>query len=318
MILLAVVFNVNAFDKVVIWGHKKHTHTHYYIHNAFYIAFKSLGYTTYWFDDYDNVENIDFTNSLFLTEGQVDDKIPLRNDAKYILHNCSSKYSVLPKSNFITLQVYTDDLLKNPKNEKIEPFIYYNISERTIYMPWATDLLPHEIDELREKVKSREEQPRVAWIGTIGDGYFGNINQINPFVSAAKERGISFLSLGPGNATISENVNIIMNSYMAPAIVGKWQKEKGYIPCRIFKNISYGALGITNSQRVFELFEGKIVYNPDTYQLFFDAEERVKSYSVQERLEMMEYVKNKHTYISRIERLMDFLNIVENEFREQN
>ncbi len=26
-------------DKVVIWGHKLHSHTHSYIHNAFLVAF---------------------------------------------------------------------------------------------------------------------------------------------------------------------------------------------------------------------------------------------------------------------------------------
>ena len=43
---------------------------------------------------------------------------------------------------------------------------------------------------------------------------------------------------------------IIANSEIAPAIVGSWQKEHEYVPCRIFKNISYGKLGMTNSEIV--------------------------------------------------------------------
>jgi Lrp/AsnC family transcriptional regulator for asnA, asnC and gidA len=35
---------MDTIKKVVIWGHKLHSHTHSYIHNGFYIAFKHLGY----------------------------------------------------------------------------------------------------------------------------------------------------------------------------------------------------------------------------------------------------------------------------------
>ena len=32
------------FERVVIWGHKLHTHKHSYIHNAFYRAFGNQGF----------------------------------------------------------------------------------------------------------------------------------------------------------------------------------------------------------------------------------------------------------------------------------
>lgn len=32
---------MTEIKKVVIWGHKLHSHTHSYIHNAFYNAFKN-------------------------------------------------------------------------------------------------------------------------------------------------------------------------------------------------------------------------------------------------------------------------------------
>ena len=37
-------------NKVIIWGHELHNHTHSYIHNAFYRTFKYLGYNVYWFN----------------------------------------------------------------------------------------------------------------------------------------------------------------------------------------------------------------------------------------------------------------------------
>ena len=39
--------------KIVIWGYPLYSHTHSYIHAAFYKAFTHLGYETYWFHDGD-------------------------------------------------------------------------------------------------------------------------------------------------------------------------------------------------------------------------------------------------------------------------
>ena len=78
-------------NNIIIWGHKLHSHTHSYIHNAFFIAFKKLGYDTHWFDDNDDVSNFDFSNSLFITEHQVDNKIPKRDDCLYFIHFVDAK-----------------------------------------------------------------------------------------------------------------------------------------------------------------------------------------------------------------------------------
>lgn len=198
---------------------------------------------------------------------------------------------------------------------EVEPFIYFDIVSKTLYMPWATDLLPHQIDALKIKLKSRKKSNKIVWVGTIGDGLFGNINQLTPFINAAKDCGYQFLAKSPGNASIEQNIDMVMNAFMAPAIVGSWQQEKGYIPCRIFKNISYGALGITNSKRVYELFEKKIVYNPDCKQLFFDAKIKLNSFSVNDAISMMDYVKHKHTYINRIDRIIEFFDMVKKQYK---
>lgn len=298
-----------GFEKVVIWGHKLHTHTHSYIHNAFFIAFKHMGYETYWFDDNDNVKSFDFSQSLFITEGQVDKKIPIRNDCQYILHNCESpKYKKLDPRNWINLQVYTDQILNFPDLVKVDTCIYYDFPGRCVYIPWATDLLPFEIDEIKKNLPLATIQNYVYWVGTIGDGKFGNIHQINPFIDACKENGIDFIQ--KTGISVEANKSLISSSYMAPTIVGEWQLNVGYVPCRIFKNISYGKMGITNSPRVYELFEGKIVYNQNTYQLFYDAKERLKNLQIEEIYELMDLVKNKHTYINRINTLLDFLDLV--------
>lgn len=140
------------FNKVVVWGHKLHTHTHSYIHYGFVKAFKYMGYSVYWLDNNDDIQSIDFSNALFITEGQVDKNIPIRQDCFYIIHNCdSSKYSdLLAKGRCINLQVYVHWCLK--KNVvKLDEFIYYDLQDKFIYMPWATDLLPYEIDQIKKR-----------------------------------------------------------------------------------------------------------------------------------------------------------------------
>lgn len=315
LILLCNSLESLEFNKVVIWGHKLHSHTHSYVHQAFYDAFNYLGYPTYWYDDEDQVDQIDFSRVLFITEGQVDKNIPLRDDCFYILHNCDPKhYQGLNEKNRIALQVYTNDLLEYSHMVNIEPCIYYDIPGKCVYMPWATDLLPHEIESIKATICDKKWEPAVFWIGTFGDGIFGNINQLCPFITACEENQIRFVQ--KSGLSKEENIRSIQSSWMAPSIVGRWQEDKGYIPCRIFKNISYGMMGITNSKVVYDLFEEKIVFNTDTYQLFYDAKKRMETFSLEDLFEQMDMVKNKHTYINRIQTLLNFFDLIQNEKEE--
>jgi len=283
--------------KIIIWGHKLHSHTHSYIHASFYKAFKHMGYETFWFDNKDDVSSFDFSNSLFITETQVDEKIPKRKDCLYVLHNCDG--SLYDGLNKIGLQTYT----KNAKNK----YIYFDGS--TLTMCWATDLLPHEINT--DLQFNNNNSKVITWVGTFGGGIYGNDTELNPFIEKAKHNGISFHHSDPwGNPkSFEENVRLIRESYLAPAIVGKWQKENSYIPCRIFKNISYGKLGITNSKTVKDMFGDFVVYSSDTSELYDLAVNRDKSITHEEMKDAMEYVKNNHTYINRAKSILECFNL---------
>ncbi len=300
-IVCPVVAQSDFFSKVIIWGHSLHSHTHSYIHYAFYRAFQHLGYETYWVSTRDEIKDVDLSGTLFITEGQVADNIPRRGDCYYILHNCDQELRNYPH---IVLQVYTHDCLRYV-TEQWDDYIYSNSAEKMIYMPWATDLLPHEIDAMKYSYTHIEKQPIVYWVGTVGGGFFGNQPEIKDFACACFENNIEFQQRG--NVSPEEGVDLIVKSYMAPALQGIWQCEKGYIPCRIFKNISYGQWGITNNQTVYDLFKGKITYNPDTYQLFYDAQEYIENTPISELYELMDFVRDNHTYINRIETLLEFM-----------
>jgi hypothetical protein len=311
----AALAQSDFFSKVIIWGHLLHTHTHSYIHHAFYRAFQHMGYEVHWVSTTDELADIDLQGALFITEGQVDANMPRRLDCYYILHNWNPEnyWELFHNNRCIILQVYTHDCIPS-MHEKVGDYMYCNTQEKMICLPWATDLLPDEIDMMKQSVKEQKE-PTIYWIGTIGGGIFGNNNEIRQFRQACQENNINFQHII--NLSMEKNVTLIQNSYMAPALQGWWQCEKGYIPCRIFKNISYGQWGITNNKTVYDLFQGKIIYNSDTYQLFYDAQKYIKNAPISKLYELMDFVRDNHTYINRIETLLTFmkkaLNIKEND-----
>jgi hypothetical protein len=315
LLFLAIIFFVGtsssqiSFNKVVIWGHKMYSHTHSFIHYGFFKAFKSLGYEVYWLDKNDNISKIDFANSLFITEAQADQNIPLRNDCMYVLHNCNpDKYKAISQNQILKLQVYTNDC-ENRGCQKLAPYILYDINDRIIYMPWATDLLPNEIDQVKASLEIKRTGDAI-FIGTVGGGKFGNQDKIKAFRSGCSQLGLSLKCQGGGHVDNDININLIKQSYLAPALQGQWQCDVGYIPCRIFKNISYGKLGATNNKTVYELFNQKIVYNPDCYQLCLDMHARMQAITLAELFEQMDIVRDNHTYLNRIENILTILNMI--------
>lgn len=143
--------------KVVLWGHKLHTHTHSYIHYGFYKVFKYMNIETYWFDDDDDISSYDLTNTLFITEGQVDKNIPIIPNSYYVLHHVDfNKYLAIPDENKIKLVVTHDTNLYTHLNGiyKVYPYrknTFYN--DDTLSTMWGTDLLPYEILENKKKHK---------------------------------------------------------------------------------------------------------------------------------------------------------------------
>jgi hypothetical protein len=297
--------------KVVIWGHKLYSHTHSFIHSGFFKAFKHLGYDTYWFDNNDNVKDFDFAGSLFLTEGQVDAKIPLRNDCYYILHNVEQqKYrnSNVDRNKVLNIQVYTRDCLKRNELE-LEKCIHYTRapSEDTysvLYFPWATDLLP---DEIEKNINNYDNINTTNSVYFVGMRIGKSDNIINSF---CKRNNLRYVQVGgfSNNIDTETNQKYVSESIISPAIQGNnWQVDVGYVPCRIFKNISYGKMGITNNATVYELFEKKIIYDSDIDRclvLGLNFEKNTKEYKKEKVVELMNFVKEKHTYVNRIQLIL--------------
>ena len=103
-------------------------------------------------------------------------------------------------------------------------------------------------------------------------------------------------------------MELIQQSILAPALQTKWQVNNHYIPCRIFKNISYGKMGITNNQAVNEIFDNKLIYSEDIEELVIKGLEFEESSSKKEKvIELMKEVRDKHTYVNIIQFILDFI-----------
>jgi hypothetical protein len=297
------------FTKVIIWGVKLHSHTHSYIHWAFFRAFEQLGFPVLWLDNSDDLTDLDLSQSLFVTVGLADQKIPLRQDCWYILHNVEpQKYAFLFKQGHgVIMQVYTHDCLKRNVTY-FDDYIGYDLSANTLYMPWATDLLPDEIDAIKRLLPSIKKDFVVSFVGSKWGGSQGNWHELEKFERACKDYGIPFNIVT--KVGLDEHIALVQKAFMAPALQGQWQCEHGYIPCRIFKNISYGQPGITNSETVYNLFHKTIIYNPDCYKLFYDAMERIPTITLAQQYELMDFVRDKHTYLNRIDDLLKVLKMI--------
>ena len=62
----------------------------------------------------------------------------------------------------------------------------------TLFQPWATDLLPAEFDfdvELPRWDSRAPGPPMAAWVGTIGGGRFGNVEQVHGLPRRLRRRG---------------------------------------------------------------------------------------------------------------------------------
>jgi hypothetical protein len=303
------------WKRFVVWGYRLHEHTHSYIHEAFVRAARWMGIDTSWLPD-EPADPGGFDETLFLTEGQVDRHLPVRDDCFYIVHNwdpARELYApIRERRNYLALQVFLTDVLDWPV-EPIDgyPGAYALAADRTVFAPWGTDLLPPEIDRQRERlVRLLGRRRGAAWVGSIGEGEFGNAGQLRPYVDEARALGLEWTH----RVRISrkEHVRTIERALLAPAIVGAWQLEHGYIPCRIFKNASYGHLGATNSKVVRDLFpEGLCLWSEDTAELCRMSYARATETPAAEQAEaivaLMDEVRARHTYASRIRMLLDVI-----------
>ena len=306
-----------------------------------YKALKALGREVYWFTDDNHPEesHFDYENSIFFTEAGgpgTEEKIPLNKSSDYLVHCCINPKKYLEADcrlidvRFNVKEIYdcNYNYVRDPsKVEKINDCLYYEkldsdsgltnrqfpnqkVSYEAIYLTWATDLLP---EEIKEEFVDIPRENKIYWLGSISHS---NSKEILPFAEAAKRKGVSFIHNNPWANPISYDdcMKLTQVSYLAPDIRGSGDSDTftgtnhlkiGYVACRQFKNISYGQIGLTNSEESQRVFEGKLILNSDTEALFEDGERNKLNKNL--ILEQMKLVKEKHTWKTRTNNLLKLI-----------
>ena len=174
-------------------------------------------------------------------------------------------------------------------------------------MPWATDLLPDEINTNINNLKKMKTTNVSNFIGMLMHQWIPYARECAKYNIIFQHNGGTFDKNSNRNKSIKENMELIQESILAPALQDKHQITHEYIPCRIIKNISYGKMGITNNAAVNKLFDNKLIYSSNMREIiekgiYFEK----KNYEYMKQL-MIE-VKDNHTYINRINFILNFLN----------
>jgi len=307
-------------NKFVIWGHKLKTNpdTYSYVLYGYAKAAKFLGYDVHWIDHSDALPEI-CSEDIIFTEGRADSNVPLIKNAKYLLHHCNnSKYAdagcrvinlcnyVEPCERGISLNYGEDSGVcaikeKYGKVYKIRDFCFYDEENKAIYQPWATDLLPYEIDENNPIMYN----PSINDIYYVGYVYHDNILPKFQIFSQCCQKNGKNIVMSQGNVSFEDNKRLIQNSYITVDIRGDWHQQCGYIPCRIWKNLSYGKFIGTNSPPIGNILKDYIAYDNDLTTLYSTVETAYANISKEKMIETMKYVKENHTYINRLKNILE-------------
>lgn len=312
--------------RIIIWGYKLDTgHTHSYIHYGYYIGAKALGIETHWIDNRDKFDESLFNDALVITEHyaplKVSPGMPLSKTSTYFIHYLGNRKDNPENPDGASL--YRDkvgrflDFRYNGYGWSDKNYDYVIDKEKTIkisegsrfekgtdgydlfYSIFATDILPDEID-FTEIYTPKERKSFFA--GTIRSD---NEYLFVPFIKALKENNIEFVHNCPWKNPLTPNVirKQIASSLITADLRGEvWQKG-GYVPCRVFKNISYGALGVTNSIAVKEMFGDMVAYADNPYDMVYVAMDKIKD--KESIRNSMEYVKEHHTYVNRVKDMIE-------------
>jgi hypothetical protein len=317
--------------KIIIWGFYPKNgvlqNTISYVWNSFYNAFKYLGYEVYWFPN-QKIENFDFSNCIFISEGYDDSEIPLDKTSTYFVHCAYNPEKYIGKvRKFIDMRynlkkidhpnyVYELDKEKTkmdigcyyePSTNQVIDFKNGKVSYRIddfdkIYIGWATNLMPNEINE--DDVYYPRSN-KVYFLGSLSsDGKYANIHLIEEFAKECDKNEIEFVVNNFSNNQLSEDdyIDLCKESLLGFDIRCQADVEWGRISCRLYKNMSYGHLGMTNCYEAYKELDEHCIYNESASQLFYDAMSKKDDFEFIKK--GVNYIKEHHTYVNRVKSMM--------------
>jgi hypothetical protein len=291
--------------KIVIWGLKSDFHSHKFIQGAFYRNFRDMGYEAIWVDDLESNKSVVNRFDIVFAVDVASSFLPIVKGAKYVLHNLCAETLGLA-DNYINLQVHY--VGATGINLGI-PYVHWDSKKRTLFQPWGVPT-----HTKNWKLPNRVNSSTEFWVGSIwnNDLKQGNSEFMEGYIRILGNQGIRFFRKGtpsrfqPRGISESKAMSYVNRSAVGAAVVGNWQKENRYIPCRLFKNISSGAIPCSNADfsELFGIDGGVFNENPE------EVVTTVIDLDYSEKLELVASAQQRilpYTYHAGIQRILLFL-----------
>lgn len=288
--------------RVVVWGLRTSKHSHRYIHSGWYRTLRDAGYEVRWTDDRPGAADALTPGCVVLSVNVASKHLPIRPDCRYVLHNIdvaqvTAHLYVAPP--VLQLQVWTRDA-SGPPLEPGLPCVQYDEAQQKIFQPWGTPF--PETSWVREPIPTGLR--REFWIGSIWNNGLnqGNAPAIARWRDALHHVDVRFSKVPRGwPDTPGAYGWLVRHSALGAGIVGDWQSDKQYLPCRMFKNLSFGALPVGNNHGYSALFGDDAVVSLDFEVLAQDALGRGHD---AEALKRCQALLPRYTHLAALERML--------------
>lgn len=286
--------------RVVVWGWKLHSHTHSYIHAAYVSTLRAAKVPVVWKWDGMGEKFSLQSGDMFITMGNAHNNVIPHKNAWYVLHNCAPLDGA-PRNRQISQQVFHKRLADSETfAERVDNNPWQRINKQgDVSMAWATDLLPSQFLAF-QPAKAREQV--MVWCGTIArDERYNNWRNIRQFLKGCKEEGVG-IRVMPARTSNKKHTLAVQKALLAPCLVGPWQQAEEYVPCRFFKNVSYGALPVTNAAIIGrDAGASRVLYDRDPRQGALRAIEAFDNGTAEDMWSACaRWVQSEHTYLSRL------------------
>ncbi len=253
-------------SRLVVWGGLENLDSLRWIQKAFYENAQKLGIPAFWVKNEPESIAYLFPGDTVITADVIGTHLPYMKGVNYVLHNFGGDHPLCRQledtpERLLRLQVWTNEAEGDDWNLCRR----FHKEARTLFQPWGSDLLEEEFMVPAFNRHSKD----VVFIGAVwSDQYngveLGNENEIAQLQEACNDHGLTLVLATQIDQ--EEMVALTRSARLAPVIVGQWQCDRGYLPCRAFKTPAYGVPCFTNSLPVNELF-GADPWDPSVYDV---------------------------------------------------
>jgi len=267
---------------------------------------KRSGVPVVWVDDDLKNQSLVSDKSIVIAVNTAAQHVPKVPGTRYVLHNIdpSPFLSYLTeRSHLLTIQVWSKPVLYDPQVQEILPCVALDHTNHVLYQPWGTSFAMREW--VREPLKARRGVE--YWIGSVWNDSLnqGNASMIPEWRDVLGSHGITLRKVPYGwpDNRIGYG-GLVRLSSIAAAPVGDWQRENGYLPCRLFKNVSFGAVPVGNSPIYGRLFSDSAIVATSLSETVRQYME-LSSVERHERLKLAQACMEQYTYEAAFNRILD-------------